>query len=72
MILDQGIVNAFDEDGGETDNIELCNMKQRNDVKVMENICQCFISLSFNSFPNILKISVNLTIKTGISSIYFP
>ena len=38
MILDQGIVNAFDEDGGETEDIELCIMKQGNDDKVMENI----------------------------------
>ncbi len=38
MILDKGIVNAFDEDGGETEDIELCYMKQGNEVKVMEKI----------------------------------
>ncbi len=38
MILDKGIVNAFDEDGGKPKDIELCNMKQGNYVKVMENI----------------------------------
>ena len=39
MILDNGIVNTFDEDLEETENIELCNMKQGNDVKVIGNIC---------------------------------
>ena len=35
MILDKGIVIAFDEDGEETEDIEMCNMKQGNGVKVL-------------------------------------
>ena len=38
MILDKGIMNEFCEDGGETEDIELCIMKQGNDVKVRENV----------------------------------
>ena len=55
MILDKEIVNAFDEDWGETEDIELCNMKQGNDVKVMENISQCLSKLFLQKIKYFLK-----------------
>ena len=55
MILDKGIVIAFDEDGEETEDIEMCNMKQGNSAKVMEIICQFLSKLFLQKFKFLLK-----------------